>query len=596
MDKFWQEYARQQGIKRPKFTPSRKFWEAKSFDLLIPKDALILGKDIKTLRKVYLKEEDRITHMHILGATSKGKSKFMEGMIRTDILKGRGLCLIDPHGRLYDDVVKFCAKHNLKEKVILFDPSEDEYIIGFNPVRREARDIGFQVDGVVQSVLKAWGQEDTQETPRLGRWLRNLAYVLAEQNLTFIESQHMINLADNTLRKAITGQTKSEMVKQEWEGFNKMPLRRQSEMIESLQNRMVKFLQIERMRRILGQRSHNLDFKKIMDEGYVLLVNLSLGQTISAEHAKMLGTLLINQFYVTARQRPKGAKPFYLYIDEFGGFVTRDIAKSLDECRKFGLHLILAHQHLGQLQKEDPLVYDSTMSSAKTKVVFGGLKIEDGKVMVEEMYIGQFNIDEIKLILQQTKFRPITRLITVRSSGTSEGAVDAKGLGAIESGVYTPMEGFFQAQEQVRQVMGRSETKSKATSSGGFESETRVPTTLHERFEEVSSVHFRPLQEQIYRALAIMINQPVQYALTKIINGPTKAVKTPTVKDVSIGEKDVLEFKRKVFEYQDCYSKPEDVDNEIKKRREALLVEPEEPKTYKARPISPSKKPNDQGK
>lgn len=561
-----------------------------------PQNVILLGQEVETSEKVYAQEKDRFTHMHILGATGTGKSKFMEGMIRRDILKRRGLCLIDPHGSLYDDVLKFCAKRNLKKRVILFDASEDDYVIGFNPVSREAKDIGFQVDGVVQSVLKAWGQEDTEETPRLARWLRNLAYVLAQQNLTLVESQHMINLADDTLRKAITKQIKSEMVKQEWDGFNKLKARRQSELIESLQNRMAKFLQIERMRRILGQRDHTLNFRKVMDEGYVLLVNLSLGQSISSEHAKMLATLLINQFYMTATQRPKGTKPFYLYIDEFGEFVTRDVAKALDQCRKFGLHLILAHQHLAQLKNLDPLVYYSTMTNTKTKVVFGGLTVEDGKMMVEEMFIGQFNLDEIKLLLEQTKFQPITIHATSRTTGTSRGQVEAKGMGTMESGIYTPMAGFFQAQDQLRQAIGTSRARSEAVLSGDFEAETVAPMTSHMTFKETSAVHFRDLTEQIYRALAIMVNQPVQYALTKIGNNPTKPVKTPTVENIAITDKKMLKFKREVFEYHECYSKPEDVDREITNRRQTLISQAarEEPETYKAQPISFPNKSNAQ--
>ncbi len=532
---------------------------------------LPLGIDLdsRIKGKLYIASKERSTHMHILGSTGEGKSKFMEEMIREDILKDRGLCLIDPHGRLYDDVVKFCSQRNLTEKVLLFDPSEDEYVIGFNPVKREARDIGFQISGIVQAVLKAWNQEDTDETPRLGRWLGHTAYALAEKNLTLVEVEHFINLADGTLREIITSDIENEFVRQEWQMFNKLKQREQLQLVESLQNRMVKFLQIRRMRQILGQRDHTLDFKKIMDEGYILLVNLSLGKTILEEHARMLGTLLVNEFYSTATQREEGAKPFYFYIDEFGQFVTRDIAKALDQCRKFGLHLILAHQHLGQLKKEDPWVYNSVMTNTKTKVVFGGLTPEDARIMVETMFMGEFNPDEIKLILKQTKFRPVETTRNIFGHGEAKGEARGGGLSEMAGTTRIPLPCFF-PDEKITYTEGMTNVETSGSSKSEIEQESEVPWYEYDEFQEVSSVQFRPLEEQIYRAMAVMVNQPTQYALVKIGKSPVKAVKTLTIKDTGVKEEEMLQFKEKVFKSHDCFSRINEVDKEIRKRRESL--------------------------
>lgn len=323
------------------------------------REEIFLGEDQDSGDKIFLSEEDRSAHIHILGSTGKGKSKLMELMIREDILAGEGLCLIDPHGYLYKDIVKFCASKDLpdlKKKIILFNPTRDDYVVGYNPLRRNSKDISHQVDWLVRAFCRAWGTEEMNQTPLLTRRLRNIFLTLIEQNLTLIEAQYLIDQINSELKE-----------------------------IASI-NRLMEFLSSQRMRRILAQKEKSLDFRKIMDEGYVLLVNLSFGQRISEDNARILGTLIVNDLFQTATDRLEGGRPFYLYIDEFSRFVNGDMARILDECRKFGLHLILAHQHLQHLKREDEPVYYSVLTNAKTKAVFGGLNSDDARVMAREIF------------------------------------------------------------------------------------------------------------------------------------------------------------------------------------------------------------------
>src|SRR5574340_256983 len=138
-----------------------------------------------------------------------------------------------------------------------------------------------------------------------------------------------------------------------------------------------------------------------MDEGHVLLVNLASRNKISDDNARLLGTLIVNDLFINARCRPKGSRPFYLYIDECARFINDDIGRILDEGRKFGLHLTLAHQHLNQLKKAGEDIYSSVMTDAKTKVVFGGLDIEDAEILARKMFLGELDLEEPKGILNK---------------------------------------------------------------------------------------------------------------------------------------------------------------------------------------------------
>src|SRR5205823_2370725 len=151
------------------------------------------------------------------------------------------------------------------------------------------------------------------------------------------------------------------------------------------------------VRQILGRQERTLDFSQVLSGRKIVLVNLAEQNTIPEDYQHLLGTLLVNEILTAAFARPIGRRnPFFLVIDEFDHFVTKDMCEILNGGRKFGLHLILAHQHLNQLKEKDPEVYYSTLGNARTKVVFGGLIDEDLDIVAKELFTGEFNPDAVK--------------------------------------------------------------------------------------------------------------------------------------------------------------------------------------------------------
>lgn len=516
--------------------------------------------------KVFIPEKERATHMQIIGSTGTGKSKMLEYMIRQDILNRQGLCLIDPHASLYHNLVQWLEWNGLKRQVILFDPSEDGWVFAFNPLQRREQDLAFQMDSMVRACAKVWGDADMSQTPLLQRNLRNLFYALAEKGLTLVEALHLISEGDNAIRKCVTWNIADEVVREQWRSYNAMSPREFRETFASVQNRLTEFLSSERMRRIFGQSTSTMDFRKLMDEGGILLVNLSWGSSVSPQNARMLGTLLINDLFMAARNRPEGCRPFYLYIDECAEFANEDTAQILDQCRKWGLHLVLAHQHLSQLESVSKKLYQSVLTNAKTKLIFGGLATEDAEILAKQIFLGEFDVDAVKLKLKIRKvmdYREERRTVTNWSQSHTSGWSESEGYstmegssessGGSESQTMLPNASDPSLSTLVSHSSTTSSSSGYSSSSGSSESdsesygESDVPFLVPIMGSEVSSVQFRSLEEQLYQAMALMVNQPTRHGLLKLPNRKVLALKAPLVKPGQARAERIERYKQQCF-------------------------------------------------
>lgn len=501
-------------------------------------------------KTVYIDPRARSTHMHIIGSTGEGKSKFMEHLIRQDIIEGNGLCFIDPHGHLYNDLVRWCeTKHMLDrerpKKIILFDPSETDWAFGFNPLRMSTPDISFHVDAMVKAVAKVWGGEDPDRTPLLKRCLRIIFHVLAEKKLSLLEAGFLLNATDKTVRKFLTADTKDPYIRQEWDYLNTLKPKPFRDEFGSSINRMIEFLNAPIIRNIVGQVEATIDFRKMMDKGHMLLVNLAASDKISDDNARLLGTLIVNDLFLKAKGRPKGSRPFYLYIDECALFINEDIRRILDEGRKFGLHLILAHQHLAQLKKAGEDVYHAVMTDAKTKVIFGGLNTEDARVLAEQVFLGELDLEEAKESLSKPVVVDYIRTWLENysqgkssSSGGSRttGRAGGDSQGSSESQSVTPSQDPFGSDQIVTTTgsnRGSSSSWSEGETSSWSETESDssgISEALKPVLKEMPTQVFS-LEEQIYKAMAIMVDQPMRHAIIKLPKKHTRMVRAPFIED-----------------------------------------------------------------
>lgn len=386
--------------------------------------------------KVALNSKARENHTHVLGSTGTGKSKLLEYMLRQDILNRKaGLCLLDPHGSLYDELMLFASHRypNLADRIVTFHPARDiDHVVGFNPVSTDMSRMDYFLEKLIASCLKAWGQHDSDSSPRIARWLENIFHVIMASNATLLETVPLINTAKGDLRRQnLLQYTASEAVQTDWSQYEKATLRERQTMMEGASNRLRKFLRNETIRLIFGQQSRALDLRKIMDEGKILLVNLNGEDKIDRQNMQLIGTLLVNEVFSASQlrdPRDQSLKPFYFYIDEFAQFITRDIAFSLEEARKRKLFMVLAHQHLAQLKKEDEYLYASVMTNCKNKIIFGGLSVEDSDIMVRELQTGFLDLKSLKHEHYRTRVRHVEERREVRSysSSSSDGTSESQ--------------------------------------------------------------------------------------------------------------------------------------------------------------------------
>lgn len=359
-------------------------------------------------RTLTLSAEERSRHVHIVGASGTGKSKLMESMIRQDILAGRGLCLIDPHGTLADAIVQFCASRGLQgaRRIHVIEPADAAWSVGFNPLRLDGvTEAAARVDAMVSACAQVWGGENATSTPLLKKCLRAVFYALAVREQTLLEAVELINSTDpRATRRLLTENLPDYVFDSLWRDFNGLSRREFAEQFASTNNRLIEFLSSPIVRRIVGQREHALDLKRIMDNGEILIVNLAPRSSLSSDNARLLGTLLTSELFLLALARDSDMarrRPFYLYIDECYDYLTSDIERMLDQTRKFGLHLVLAHQRLGQLRDRSEAIYNGVMGGGQTKIVFGGLEDDDAEIMARQIMRDSFNLERPKRVLDK---------------------------------------------------------------------------------------------------------------------------------------------------------------------------------------------------
>lgn len=355
--------------------------------------------------------------MHFVGASRKGKSNALEVLIRQDVLAGtdapRGLTFIDPHGSTFASLVSWIADHQLHRYrgVRILDPGDPDFAFSFNPFR-STRDFETSalVDLLVNATTAVWGGQDITQTPRLRTVLSELYYALAVNDLTLLEANDFLRYEDpKGLRRHLVSRLPSEESRAFWDDLDRLPPSRRHEYLESTASRLRPFLRSPFIRRVFGQRERTIDLAEEMDRGSIILVNLKPGKFLSPEASRLLGTLLVTEYYTACFRRKNIGLQHFLYLDECQRFLSQDVARILDESRKFGLSLVLSHQHLGHLREAGELIFGSVMTNTHVKVIFGGLEPDDAEYMARTIFRGMFDLQ-----------RPKERLYGVQAVGNQK--------------------------------------------------------------------------------------------------------------------------------------------------------------------------------
>ncbi len=340
----------------------------------IPEEGLFLGYNTfrGERKKIFMKNDDRFRHFYVIGQTGTGKSSVIQIMARQDFNNKRGICVVDPHGSLVEDLFPYIPRERADD-VIYFNPADTERPMGLNMLEgrsEEERDL-IALDAM-NMMTKMFGEEIFG--PRIQDYFRNGCLTLMADEEEGGAITDLVRLfTDDEWQKYKVQRVKNPIVKSFWEKqMAQTGQREKQEMIPYFAAKFGQFTTNTLIRNIVGQVKSSFDFSDVMNGEKILLMNLSKG-LIGDVNSKLLGMIIVNKIQVAAMRRQredaKARKDFFLYIDEFQNYVTDSIESILSEARKYRLGLVIAHQYLDQLEKDSKL-----SGSVKLKgAVFGNV-------------------------------------------------------------------------------------------------------------------------------------------------------------------------------------------------------------------------------
>ncbi|MBI4157300.1 type IV secretion system DNA-binding domain-containing protein [Candidatus Woesebacteria bacterium] len=314
-----------------------------------------------------IKEVDRRRHVWTIGKTGTGKSTLIANMAIDDLKKGRGLAVIDPHGDLSDTLLNYIPKSRIND-VIYFNPADKDYPIVINPLEvKNKEEAELVVSGLMSIFTKIW----------VNVWSARMEYILRNSLLTLSQVENttlgdvITLLTDRAFRKKIVDAINDPALKRYWtDEYERMPEKFQQEAISAILNKVGQFVTSPLVRSIIGKPKSTIAIDEIMNEGKILIVNLSQGR-LGEDNAALLGAMIITKVQLAAMHRvdvpEEQRRDFYLYVDEFQNFATTSFIKILSEARKYRLCVTLANQYVAQIPED---VQKAILGNAGTIIAF----------------------------------------------------------------------------------------------------------------------------------------------------------------------------------------------------------------------------------
>jgi hypothetical protein len=371
-------------------------------------------------RRFGIKQADRLSHLYVIGKTGVGKSSMLQVLATQDLAQRRGFALIDPHGDLADRVFASASPAE-RERITYLNVPDPTQPFGYNPLRRVRDDkIPLAAAGLLETLRKlwplAWGV-------RMEHVLRNSLYALLERDdSTLLDVLRLY--AEDAFRKSVVRGIRNDVVRRFWTNeFEHYPVRLRAEAVAPIQNKLGALLADPTLFRVLVAPASDIRFRALMDEGRVLIVNLSKGQ-LGEDASMLLGGLLVSTLGLAAFSRAEtplaSRPPFFLYVDEFQTFTTLSFVNMVAELRKNAVGLVLANQHLHQLEPE---IRHAVLGNAGSLLSFR-VGAEDAAVLAREFF-PTFDVEDLvnlpnralylKLMIDGSPSRPFSaRTMSIR--------------------------------------------------------------------------------------------------------------------------------------------------------------------------------------
>lgn len=367
----------------------------------LPQKGILLGRNryANSSTDIFLTPDDRLRHLYTIGQTGTGKTTFLKNMIVQDIENGEGLCFIDPHGVDVLDLLSRIPPHRMDD-VVYFDPAHLERPMGLNMLEYDPRSPEqktFVVDEMFKIFKKLYGDVPEAFGPIFEQYFRNAAGLVVEDpetGSTLMDISRV--LADEDFRHLKLSRSRNPVINHFWEDVAGQVRGEGSlaNVVPYITSKFDIFIANEIMRPVVGQQRSAFNFKEIMDNKKILLVNLSKGR-LGDINANLIGLVLVGKILMAALGRAEylytNPPPFYLYLDEFQNVTTDTIATILSEARKYRLSLTIAHQFIGQLEGDriKESIKNAVFGNVGTMVIFR-VGVADGQFL-EPQFKPTFN-------------------------------------------------------------------------------------------------------------------------------------------------------------------------------------------------------------
>jgi len=397
----------------------------------LPREGLLLGyNEYREEKKdIRMKNDDRRRHAYVIGQTGTGKSALLSNMVLQDINNGEGIGLLDPHGDLVDDILSKLPNERIKD-VVLFDPTSLERSVGLNMLEYDKR-FPEQKTFIVNELMNIFDKlYDLKQTggPMFEQYARNaLMLLMDDPNEVYTLMEVPKVMSDAEFRHRLLAKCNNILVKEFWEkqaeqAGGEAALKN---MVPYITSKFDTFISNDYMRPIIGQTKSSFNFREILDEKKIFLVNLSKGK-LGEINSSLLGLIITSKLSIAAFSRAdtqeSERKDFFLYIDEFQNFATNSISQILSEARKYRLSLIISHQFIGQLPD---LIRDSVFGNVGTIISFR-VGAEDAQFLEKEfapIFNAQdlINIDNFNFYVKMMMNGQISKPFNVKTYPPTKG-------------------------------------------------------------------------------------------------------------------------------------------------------------------------------
>lgn len=346
--------------------------------------------------------DDRLKHTHIIGATGTGKSTLLAHMILQDINNGFGISLFDPHGDLIDDVIARMPKEAI-ERVVLIDPADSEFPIGLNILQAHS---DLEKEVLSSDLVASFRRLSTSWGDQMNTVFANAILAILENSEGGTLSDLRRFLIEASYRNSYLKKVSDPSIRYYWQ--KEYPLLKTNS-IGPILTRLDSFLRTRIIRNMVSQKQ-GLNFENILAESKILLIKLPQG-LIGKENSFLLGSLILSKLHQASfgRQASHNRPPFFIYLDEFHNFITPSIKEMLSGVRKYSVGLILSHQDLQQIQREDAELLNSVLGNIYTRIVFrvgepDARKLQDGFTDFDYTEMQNLGVGEALIRIEQPRY------------------------------------------------------------------------------------------------------------------------------------------------------------------------------------------------